>query len=255
MEYLVSIILGVVEGITEFLPISSTGHLILVSHLLPVVSSEFWKSFMIIIQLGAILSVVVLYWNKLWQVKLLWGKLLTAFIPTAILGLIFYKLIKTYLLNNTLIVVMALLIGGILIILFEKYYHPKEIETEVWPTYKQSFVIGLFQSIAMIPGVSRSAATILGGLSLGISRKTIVEFSFLLAIPTMIAATGLDLLKVGTSFSREEWVLLVVGFVTSFLVAIWAVKFLVRYIQKHDFTLFGWYRIILALLFLIFLYY
>ncbi|KKQ39928.1 MAG: Undecaprenyl-diphosphatase, partial [Candidatus Magasanikbacteria bacterium GW2011_GWA2_37_8] len=169
MEYLVSIILGIVEGITEFLPISSTGHLILVSHLLPVVSSEFWKSFIIIIQLGAILSVVVLYWNKLWQIKVLWGKLLIAFIPTAILGLIFYKLIKTYLLNNTWVVVIALLVGGILIILFEKYYHPKETTTEVWPTYKQSFIIGLFQSVAIIPGVSRSAATILGGLSLGIS--------------------------------------------------------------------------------------
>ena len=264
MDILHSVILGVVEGITEFLPISSTGHLILASQLLRIGESDFVKSFEIIIQLGAILSVVFLYWKQLWNWAMI-KKLFVAFLPTAVIGLAFYKIVKTYLLGNTAIVLWALFLGGIFLIGFEWWYE-KHLGARLLSkntgeasesdnlgasllSYKQAVAIGFFQSVAIVPGVSRSAATIVGGLWLGLSRRTIVEFSFLLAVPTMLAATGLDLVKNYQTFSSDQFGALAIGFIVSFVVALAAIKFLLAYIRRHNFIPFGVYRIIVALLF------
>ena len=256
MTIIQSFIMGIIEGLTEFLPISSTAHLVLTAGLLKIPTSDFLKSFEISIQLGAILSVVILYWKRVWNnLGIIW-KLAAAFIPTSIIGLIFYKIIKTYLLESTLIIAISLLLGGIIIILFENWYAKKNIdETELETdlnkiTYKQAVILGLVQSIAIIPGVSRSGATIIGGLAQGIKRKTIVEFSFLLAIPTMLAATALDIYKNPTIFSGDQLIIWLIGFITSFITAIIGVKFLIKYVQKNDFKAFGWYRIILGLIIL-----
>jgi len=241
-----SIILGLVEGLTEFLPISSTAHLILVSEWLGIPSSEFLKTFQISIQLGAILAVVVLYWKKIltsWNLIL---KIGAAFIPTAIIGLIFYKVVKQFLMDNLYIITGALIIGGLILILFEKYYSKKPLVNNQEITtlsYRQTFLIGFFQALAIIPGVSRAAATIIGGLSLGISRKNIVEFSFLLAIPTMLAATALDLYKTPLSLTNNELIVWLVGFITAFATAVIGIKFFLKFIQKNTFTAFGWYRL------------
>ncbi len=249
-----SIVLGIVEGVTEFLPISSTGHLILYAELLNIAHTSFVKSFEIIIQLGAILAVVVMYFQKLWHWNTI-KKVFVAFIPTSIVGLVFYKFIKTYLVGNTTVVLWALFLGGLALIIFEKLFSKKQKEQNISETnieiisYKQAFLIGIFQSLAVVPGVSRSAATVVGGLSLGLSRTAIVEFSFLLAIPTMIAATGLDLVKSQSLFTTREFGLLAIGFVVSFFVAMASIKFLLRYIKHHSFTSFGIYRIIVAILF------
>lgn len=249
MNLLTAVILGIVEGITEFLPISSTGHLILTSSLLHMTQSEFLKSFEIAIQLGAILSVVVLYWKSLIFDREKLSKVFVAFIPTAIAGLLLYKVVKTYLLGNQSIVLWALFIGGILIIALEYFYSKRNIgagETTAI-TYKQAALVGLFQSAAIVPGVSRSAATIMGGLMLGINRKTIVEFSFLLAIPTMAAAVGYDLAKTAVLFTIEQFVYLFIGFVISFVTAMIGVKFLLSFIKKNNFIPFGIYRVLLSL--------
>ena len=253
MSFLQSIILGIVQGFTEFLPISSTGHLILVSDLLKIPQTEFVKSFEIAIQLGSILAVVVLYWKTLVTKIEVLKKIAVAFLPTATLGLVFYKIVKTFLLGNEKVVVYSLLLGGIFLILFEYFYKEKtESASELENiSLKQAFIIGLFQSVAMIPGVSRSAATIIGGLFVGIKRKTIVEFSFLLAIPTMLAATALDLLKSYQEFSSGSLGVLSLGFLASFLVAILSIKFLLNFVKKHDFTVFGVYRILVAIIFLV----
>ena len=253
MGFFDSILLGIVEGITEFLPISSTGHLILTTEFLKIQHTEFVKSFEIAIQLGAILSVVVLYWRELFINKRIITRVITAFIPTAILGLIFYSIIKKYLLGNVLVVLIALFLGGIGLILFEMWYSKrKDVVREEGLesiTIKKSFLIGIFQSVAMVPGISRAAATILGGLFVGIGRKTIVEFSFLLAVPTMAAATVLDLYKSAYAFSGSEFVLLATGFFVSFVVALFSIKFLLSFIKTHSFKSFGVYRIILSVLF------
>jgi undecaprenyl-diphosphatase len=251
MTYLHTLILGIIEGISEFLPISSTGHLILASYLLHLKQTEFQKSFEIAIQLGAILSVVVLYWRALLVNFEILKRVITAFIPTAILGLIFYKIIKKVLLGSNTVVLYSLLIGGIFLVLFELWHREKESASEELSdiSYSKSFVIGLCQAVAMIPGVSRSAATIIGGLILGIKRKTIVEFSFFLSVPTMAAATGLDLMKSGGHFSLEEYILLLMGFISSFIVALLSIKWLIHFIKNHTFISFGIYRILLSLLF------
>jgi undecaprenyl-diphosphatase len=255
MTLLIAGLLGLVEGLTEFLPVSSTGHLILAGRLLGLVQSDFLKSFEIIIQLGAILAVVVLYWKQLWSWPTI-KKLFVAFLPTAIIGFAAYKLVKTYLLGSEQVVLGALFLGGVAIICFEWWFKTRPTKrlsieaTEMGqPTYKQAAAIGLFQAVAIIPGVSRSAATIIGGLWLGLSRPTIVEFSFLLAVPTMLAATGLDLVKNFNQFSADQFDLLAVGFLVSFIVALGAIKFLLSYVRRYDFTPFGVYRIAIALLF------
>lgn len=247
-----SVILGVIEGFTEFLPVSSTGHLILSSHLLKIGQSDFLTSFEIAIQLGAILSVVVLYLKKfLLNIEVI-KRIAVAFIPTAIVGFLMYGLIKNILLSSTVLVLWSLLLGGIALIAFEFWYKNKEKTEERSVTaisYAHCFAIGLFQAISIIPGVSRAGATILGGLWLGVPRKTIVEFSFLLALPTMAGATGLDLLKNASSFSFDQFGILAAGFVVSFITAILAIKFLLSFVQKHTFVSFGIYRIILAIVF------
>ena len=254
MSLLHALILGLVEGITEFLPVSSTAHLILTSHLLRIAESEFVKSFEIIIQLGAILSVVVLYWSRFWNWDVL-KKLVVAVIPTGVIGLTVYKVIKGYLLGNIPVVLTALLVGGIALIIFERFQQGRtETDADFSEiTYKKAFLIGLFQAIAVIPGVSRSAATIVGGSLIGVSKRTIVDFSFMLAVPTMIAASGLELVK-GRSALAGHYDMLAVGFVVSFVTAIIAIKSFLGYIKKRDFSAFGWYRIALAVVyFLVFL--
>lgn len=247
-----TIILGVVEGFTEFLPISSTGHLILTSHLLRLEQDGFLKSFEIAIQLGAIMSVVVLYFKKFllnWEVI---KRIAVAFAPTVVVGFVMYGFIKNVLLGSMATVLWSLFLGGVALIIFEFWYRNKELTTErnvADISYLHCFWIGLFQAVSIVPGVSRAAATILGGLWLGIHRKTIVEFSFLLALPTMAGATGLDLIKNAASFSSDQFGVLAVGFVVSFITAILAIKFLISFIQGHTFVLFGVYRIILAIVF------
>jgi undecaprenyl-diphosphatase len=248
-----AIILGIVEGITEFLPISSTAHLILTAHLLKLTETEFLKSFQIIIQLGAILSVVVLYWRKFlnWHVLV---KLAVAFIPTGVIGLTVYKVLKAYLLGNMMVVLSSLFIGGIALIVFERWKTHAETDPDMSEiTYKRALLIGLFQSIAIIPGVSRSAATIVGGSLIGVSKRTIVEFSFMLAVPTMLAASGLELLKNHSALS-ENASALAIGFVVSFLTAIVAIKSFLAYLKRRDFTAFGWYRIAIAIAFFVFIF-
>lgn len=254
MDFLQTIILSIVEGLTEFLPISSTGHLILAAEVLNIPQTDFVKSFEIIIQLGAILAVVFLYWKKVITNTRLWPKLAVAFLPTGIIGLLFYKLIKGFLLGNQSIVLLALFIGGALLIILEKVYKEQKhhISNIDQISSKQAFLIGLCQSVSIIPGVSRAAATIIGGMFLGLKRTTAVEFSFLLAIPTMAAATGLDLIESNFSFTTNEYILLAVGLLGSFITALFAVKFLLKFVQTHTFIPFGIYRILLALLFWIF---
>lgn len=251
MDYFQAIILSIIEGLSEFLPISSTGHLILASEALNIPQTNFVKSFQIFIQLGAILAVVVLYWRMVLQNKAIWKKIITAFIPTAIIGFLLYKFIKVYLLGNDKITLLALLIGGIILIVLELIYKEKDHHVEKIEdiTYKNAAIIGLCQSLAVIPGVSRSAATVIGALFLGTKRKAAVEFSFLLAVPTMLAATGLDLVKENFAFTADQYSILAIGFLGSFVVAIVAIKWLLRFVRNHTFIPFGIYRIVLAILF------
>lgn len=251
MHFIYAFLLGIIEGITEFLPISSTGHLILASKIFMVPDNEFTKSFEIIIQLGAILAVVVLYGKTFIQKRKTWIPILAAFIPTGILGFTLYKYIKHYLLGNATVTLFSLLVGGIILIAIEVFKHKRtnEIKNVENITLKKAFLIGLAQSVSMIPGVSRSAATIIGAQLLGVSKETAVEFSFLLAVPTMTAATGLDLIKTNMHFNSIEWGLLATGFITSFITALFAIKFFLGFVKKHTFIPFGIYRIILAVLY------
>ncbi|EKE05950.1 MAG: undecaprenol kinase [uncultured bacterium] len=253
MNLIQTLLLSIVEGITEFLPISSTGHLILVSHLAGVMQTEFVKSFEIIIQLGAILAVVVIYFKKLvTDFNLdLYKKLLIAFLPSAFFGLFLYKYIKLYLIGNSIVVVWSLLLGGVIMLLFEKFYHKANSQKLTTNSY---LVIGILQVLSMIPGVSRAFATIFGGMLVGMNRKEATEFSFLLAIPTMLGATVLDITKTDlTIWTNSNLVTLLIGFLISFLTAYVVVKWLIKFVQNHNFNLFGWYRIILALVFLFYL--
>jgi undecaprenyl-diphosphatase len=250
MTILDSIILGALEGFTEFLPISSTGHLILASELLGLPSTEFLKSFQIAVQLGAIFAVVLLYWRSFLNIDLL-KRLAVAFLPTGIVGFIVYPYVKGFLLGNSMVVVTSLFIGGILLIVFELLHKEKETAHETLTTipYKQALFVGLFQSIAIIPGVSRSAATILGGLLVGLKRTAIVEFSFLLAVPTMLAATGYDILKSAHTFNPSDINMMAVGFLTALVVALLSMRFLLAIVRKFTFIPFGIYRIAIAILF------
>lgn len=249
MTYLQSIILGIIEGITEFLPISSTGHLILTSNFLSIPETEFLKTFEIAIQFGAILSVVWLYKEKLFKSIEIWKKIITAFVPTAVIGLLLYKTFKEILLGNINIVLWSLFLGGIFLIFFEKIFKKEEaVQSIEEMSYKQAGLIGVFQSLAIIPGVSRSAATILGGLGLGVDRKTITEFSFLLAVPTMMSATFFDIIQNPSVLAGDKLGILTTGFIVSFIIASMAIKWLLKYIKGHDFSMFGYYRILLVLI-------
>ena len=245
-----AIILGFVEGLTEFLPVSSTGHLILTAHILGIPHTDFTKSFEISIQLGAILAVLLLYIKRLVSDFEIWKRIIVAFIPTGILGFTFYKFIKAYLIGNDLVVVVSLIMGGIFLLFVdrwcERFCYIQQIQDM---PLRKAFFIGMFQSLAMVPGVSRSGATIVGGMLMGLNRKQSAEFSFLLAIPTMLTATAYDLYKSHSQFSVQEFHLLGVGFFTSFLTAMITVKLLLRFISTHSFMPFGIYRILLGLIY------
>lgn len=250
MTFLDAIILGVIEGLTEFLPISSTGHLILAGEVLGIPEDAFLASFMIAIQLGAILAVVALYWRSFLDIEVL-KRLVVAFIPTALVGLLLYHVIKTEFFGNQLLVVYALFFGGIALILFELWHKEEESATESISSvsYMQALAIGVFQSIAIVPGVSRSGATIVGGLIAGLRRVTIVEFSFLLAVPTMAAATGLDVLKSYETILSGGITLMLIGFSVAFVVALLAMRFLLAFVKTRSFIPFGIYRMLIAALF------
>jgi undecaprenyl-diphosphatase len=253
-----AIIIAIVEGITEFLPVSSTGHMIITSSLLKVPDNDFKELFIISIQLGAILSVVVLYWKRFINVRNagFYLKLLVAFIPAAIAGLLLKHKIEALLKNDT-VVAMSLLLGGIILLFVDSLFNKPKVETEEKLPYKKAFIIGVWQCIAMVPGVSRSAATIIGGLQQRLTRKLAAEFSFFLAVPTMFAATAKDLYdfyKKGNTIGKEEVQLLAIGNIVAFIVALMAVKFFITYLQRHGFKIFGWYRIIAGIILLILIY-
>lgn len=251
MNFLQAILLGAVEGLTEFLPVSSTGHMIMASAALGVAPTEFVKSFEIVIQLGAILAVLVVSGKRFLTDRRVTVRVIMAFIPTAIIGLILYKAIKSYLLGNAAVTAIALFVGGAVLVAFERWHRPPVEPRADLATMPpgQAVAIGVAQSVAVIPGVSRSAATILAGLALGWSRAAIVEFSFLLAVPTLAAAAGLDLLKSGFAFNAQEYGLMAAGFVTAFLVAFAAIRWFLSYVKAHDFTAFGIYRMVIAVVF------
>lgn len=255
MEILKSIILGIVEGITEWLPISSTGHMILVDEFIKMnVSPEFKEMFLVVIQLGAILAVVVIYWRRLIPADkktwIMWLKIVVACIPAAVIGLLFDDVFNALFYNYQTVAIMLILFGVLFIIIENRNRNtvPKVTTLDAL-TYKQALIIGLFQLVAAVfPGTSRSGATILGGLMIGVSRTVAAEFTFFLAIPVMFGASVLKLAKFGMNFTGEEAVLLINGMVVAFLVSMAAIKFLMGYIKKHDFKLFGWYRIVLGVL-------
>jgi len=251
MNFFDATILGTIEGLTEFLPISSTGHLILVSTILNIQNHEFLETFEICIQLGAILAIVFLYARKFLSNLLIYKKLTVAFIPTGIIGFLLYKIIKTYLFSP-LVVSIALVIGGIaLIILDKKISQNRENTIELENiSYRHAAFIGLWQSLSVIPGVSRAAATIVGGVFNGLNKKQAMEFSFLLAVPTMLAASGYDLLKTSANFSGQEILLLLTGSAVAFVIAGVAVKLFLNLVEKYGFAFFGYYRIIIGLIFL-----
>ncbi len=252
MTILAATILGIIEGITEFLPISSTAHLILAGQLLQLPQTEALKTFDIVIQSGAILAVLVLYGKRLLVSKDIMLKTLAAFLPTAIIGFALHKLIKEVLFENTYLMLMALLVGGVILIVVDLLHKEERATVQELEaiTYKQAVILGFVQAISIIPGVSRSGATIVGGLLMNIRRTVIVEFTFLLAIPTMLAATGYDLLKSASAFSSADFVNLGVGFAVSFVVALLAIKWLLGYVKKRSFVSFGIYRIAFVAMFI-----
>lgn len=267
LEFLKVICLGVVEGITEWLPISSTGHLILFDTLLHLdVSDEFWNMFMVVIQLGAILSVVYLYFDKLnlfsarktYSEKrasaVLWAKVIVACVPAGVLGILFDDWMDEHLRGYN-VVAWALIVYGIFFILLEKYNAHRNREFRIQElsgiSYMLAFGIGCFQVLSLVPGTSRSGATILGAMILGVNRRDAAEFSFFLAIPVMFGASFLKLVKFGLSFTTNEILILLTGMLVSFVVAVLAIKFLMAYIKEHDFQVFGWYRIVLGIVVLI----
>ncbi len=258
MQFWHTIVLGIIEGFTEFLPVSSTGHLLVAGHLLAIDHGEFFKTFIIVIQLGAMLGAVLLYAKKVFTSRSLFTKVILAFIPTSIIGFLLYKVIKNILFGNIHTIAWALLLGGVAILFFEKLFEvDKKQKEEIEKidlnsiSYKQSFWIGVAQAVAVVPGVSRSGATILGGLAMKIPRKAIVEFSFILAIPTITAASLYDLIKTPVVWDSHEYRLLATGFILSFIFALIFMKWLLRYIEKNSFKIFGFYRIAIGLAILI----
>ncbi len=248
MTFFDSIILGIVEGITEFLPISSTGHLMITSRLLNITTSSFSTTFEIAIQSGAMLAVLILYAKRILAHKELIPKIAIAFLPTLTAGLVLYPFVKEYLLGNVTIVFYALIIGGILMLIIERFYRTKEERSLESITYKESLLLGSLQILALIPGVSRSGATIIGGMSFSFPRKFLIEFSFLLAIPTILGATAYDLYKNHSEISTNEIGLLVSGGIVSGIVAYIVMKKLLRYLEHHTFNSFALYRILLGIL-------
>lgn len=245
MSLIQALILALVEGLTEFLPVSSTGHMIIASSVLGIAADPFTKMFTVAIQFGAILSVVVLYWKRFFQTFDFYFKLLVAFLPALVLGLLLSDFIDQ-LLERVEVVAAMLIFGGVVFLFIDKLFQESEEKGDNEVTYKTAFRIGLFQTLAMIPGVSRSAATIIGGLTQKLNKKTAAEFSFFLAVPTMLAATAYKLLKFyldGYTFGSREISLLAFGNVAAFVVAILAIRTFIAYLTKHGFKIFGYYRI------------
>ncbi len=250
MNVFQTLILSAVEGLTEFLPISSTGHLILVAKLISVAQSDFTKSFEISIQSGAILAAIILYWKVLVFDNKVAKRVILSFIPTGIVGFLAYKVIKGSFLGNINLTLLSLAIGGLIIILFEKYFEKHKGKLQIKEMSPKKFIVlGFIQSISVIPGVSRAAATIIGGEALGLDRKNAVEFSFMLAIPTLLAATGYDLLKNINQFNLNEIGVLTLGFAGSFIVAYLTIKWFLGFVKSSNLTGFGIYRIVIALIF------
>jgi undecaprenyl-diphosphatase len=257
MTIIQAIILGIIEGITEFLPISSTGHMIIASSIMGIASDEFVKFFEVAIQLGAIVSVIILYWKRFFPLNK-WNfyfKLIVAVIPALVLGFLFGDKIDELLQSPTTVAV-SMLIGGVVLLFIDNVFNHPIVDTEEGITYKKGFIVGIWQCLAMIPGTSRSAASIVGGMQQKLTRRLAAEFSFFLAIPTMAAATGFKLLQtyktdptIITNSSNLK--LLVIGSVVAFIVAMIAIKFFITYLQKHGFKAFGVYRIIVGIVLLV----
>ena len=273
VEILKAILFGIVEGITEWLPISSTGHMILLDEFVTLdVSPEFWEVFLVVIQLGAIFAVVILFWNKFFpfdfsakgrkkgiirkDIFQMWFKVIAACVPAMIYGILLDDLISPYLYNATVVAVMLILFG-VAFIVIENWNRGRKprVKSITALTYRDALLIGLFQLIAAIlPGTSRSGATIVGALLIGVSRTVSAEFTFFLAIPVMFGASLLKLVRAGFAFTGSEVLLLVVGMVSAFVVSMLVISFLMGYIRKHDFKVFGWYRIVLGILVLLYFY-
>ena len=257
MDVIQAIIIAIVEGLTEFLPISSTGHMIITEKLLGIEETEFIKLFTVAIQLGAILAVVVYYWKKFFGTQAFrnarwrfYAKLIIAVVPAIVFGFLFADIIDR-LLESTSTVIITMILGGIVLLVIDKYFKNPMVESEEKITFKQALLIGCWQVIAMIPGVSRSAASIIGGMQQKLTRTLAAEFSFYLAVPTMAAATGYKLLKGYKTFSSHDIRLLAVGNAVAFIVALVAIKFFIGYLQKHGFKVFGYYRIIVGIILLL----
>lgn len=264
LEFLKAVLFGIVEGITEWLPISSTGHMILLNELMPLkVSEEFYSMFEVVIQLGAIMAVVVLFWNQIWpfqwkdktkpvikkDIFVMWFQILAACIPAAVVGLLFDDVLEKYL-YNYVVVALALIVFGVAFIVVENRNRGMQpaVTSLSQMTYKAALIIGMFQLIAAVfPGTSRSGATIIGALMIGVSRTVAAEFTFFLAIPVMFGASLLKLVKHGFSFTGQEAWILTIGMFVAFAVSLFVLKFLMGYIKKHDFKVFGWYRIALGM--------
>ena len=269
IEILKSALYGIVEGITEWLPISSTGHMILLEEILPMqVTQSFWEMFLVVIQLGAILAVVVLYWNKLfpfnftnknrpfirYDIFTLWFKIIVACIPAAVVGLLLDDWLNEHFYNSIVVAVMLILVGAAFIFIENRNRDRRARVTSLSQiSYLDAILIGVFQLIAAIfPGTSRSGATIIGGLLIGVSRTIAAEFTFFLAIPVMFGASLLKLVKFGFAFTVPELLLLLVGMLVAFVVSILVIRFLMGYIKRHDFRVFGWYRIVLGIVVLLY---
>ncbi len=254
MDLFQTIILSVIEGVTEFLPISSTGHLILTTHLLNIPESEFLKSFTIAIQLGAILAAAWLYSGRLLQSREELKRVIWVFIPTGILGFLVYKIVKQFLLGSFETVIISLFLGGVLIIILERYFKKVEGTGKIRDlSLKNSLLLGVIQTLSVIPGVSRSGTTIFGGMFMGLSRSEATELSFMVAIPVMLSATGYDLLKSYKNFHPGDLGVIGMGIFVSFIVALFAIRWLINFIKTHDFTYFGIYRIMVSTMFWFFL--
>lgn len=264
IEILKVVFLGIVEGVTEWLPISSTGHMLLVDEFISLnVSDDFKEMFFVVIQLGAILAVVTIFWNKMWPFQLkdktqpvmkkdtwsMWFKTVVACIPGAIVTILFDDYIEAHL-HTAVVISIALIFYGIAFIVIENWNKSRtpKVETLNDITYKTAFLIGMFQVLSIIPGTSRSGATIIGALLIGVSRVAAAEFTFFLAVPVMFGLSALKMIKFGLSFTSAEFAILIIGCVVAYLVSIVVIKFLMSYIKKHDFKIFGWYRIVLGVI-------
>lgn len=264
IEILKVVFLGIVEGVTEWLPISSTGHMLLVDEFISLnVSDDFKEMFFVVIQLGAILAVVTIFWNKMWPFQLkdktqpvmkkdtwsMWFKTVVACIPGAIVTILFDDYIEAHL-HTAVVIAIALIFYGIAFIVIENWNKTRtpKVETLNDITYKTAFLIGMFQVLSIIPGTSRSGATIIGALLIGVSRVAAAEFTFFLAVPVMFGLSALKMIKFGLSFTSAEFAILIIGCVVAYLVSIVVIKFLMSYIKKHDFKIFGWYRIVLGVI-------